>query len=167
MKTAGPHTPLNGQTPRLMRRTLCASETSPSAAVGSPLFARDQTVYTPSGSVTAKRVKVVFTIAGWARVSSSTGEVLLESGTILTIPAGLEYRGYPAGYTRTVTLYIHPEYLTDQLRWLSITHPLIHHLNRALSREVQLQHLQVAAPVMRHLTPSLAWLAQHSSCTSL
>ncbi|WP_449276669.1 helix-turn-helix domain-containing protein [Leucobacter sp. GX24907] len=109
---------------------------------------------------------MVFTIAGWARVSSSTDEVLLESGTILTIPVGLEYRGYPAGYTRTVTLYIHPDYLNDQLRWISITHPLVHHLNRALSREVQLQHLQVTAPVMRHLTPSLAWLAQQSSNAS-
>ncbi|MGO1809727.1 MAG: helix-turn-helix domain-containing protein [Canibacter sp.] len=28
---------------------------------------------------------------------------------------------------------------------------------------MQLQHLQIAAPVMRHLTPSLAWIAQRSS----
>ena len=63
-----------------------------------PLAVREQTAYVDSGPVVVDSVKVVFTISGWARVSSPLGEVLLESGSILTIPAGIECRGFPDGH---------------------------------------------------------------------
>ena len=125
-----------------------------------PLSVHEQTAYVDSGPVVVNSVKVVFTISGWARVSSPLGEVLLESGSILTIPAGVECRGFPDGHARTVTFYFHPEYLADQVRWLSATHPLVHNLHRALEREPQLQQLRLAASEMRELTPALGRLAR-------
>ena len=125
-----------------------------------PLAVREQTAYVDSGPVVVDSVKVVFTISGWARVSSPLGEVLLESGSILTIPAGIECRGFPDGHARTVTFYFHPEYLVDQMRWLSATHPLVHNLHRALKCEPQLQQLQLAASAMRDLAPTLGRLAR-------
>lgn len=125
-----------------------------------PLSVREQTAYGDSGPVVVASVKVVFTISGWARVHSLVGEVLLEPGSILTIPAGVECRGLPDGHARTVTFYFHPEYLADQVRWLSATHPLVHHLHLALEDLPQLHQLQLAASAMRDLAPTLVLIAR-------
>lgn len=125
-----------------------------------PLSVREQTAYGDSGPVVVASVKVVFTISGWARVHSLVGEVFLEPGSILTIPAGVECRGFPYGHARTVTFYFHPEYLADQVRWLSATNPLVHHLHLALEDLPQLHQLQLAASAMRDLAPTLVLIAR-------
>ncbi|GGM49630.1 AraC family transcriptional regulator [Microbacterium saperdae] len=108
-------------------------------------------------------VKVVFTVSGWARVHASAGEVLLTPGSVLTIPKNLECRGLPMGHVRTVTLYIDSEYLSDQVRWLSTAHPLVHHLHSALNGDPTLRTLQLATSAMHQLTPSLVSLAQSAN----
>ena len=102
---------------------------------GPPLAIRDQQADSPSGPVVAEAMKVVFGLSGWAHVFSAHGSEVLDTGKVLVIPAGLECSGFPLGYARTVTFYIHPEYLADQVRWLSGKHPLVHHLRRALDGE--------------------------------
>jgi AraC-like DNA-binding protein len=125
-----------------------------------PLRIKDQTAHAPSGPVALPNVKVVFTLSGWARVASSTGEVALEAGTILTIPPGLECSGFPVGHARTVTFYFHPDYLADQMRWLPLRHPLVHCLHRALKSEPALHTLHLGSAAMRDLAPRLVSLSQ-------
>ena len=131
-----------------------------------PFFARDQTAHSPSGPVTVPLTKVAFALSGRAQVQSRSSEVHLSEGSILTIPPGLECRGYPVGHIRTVTLYIHPEYLNDQMKWLPIAHPLVHHLHRAMAERHALQQLQLKPSTVQQLTPQLARLARPSSGVS-
>ncbi len=62
-----------------------------------------------------------------------------------------------------ITFYFKVDYLADQVRWLPLTHPLVHHLNRALEGCPTLLPLQVTASVMHNLVPSLARLAQRET----
>lgn len=130
---------------------------------GVPLRVKDQIAHTPSGPVAVPFAKLIFTLSGWARVESPTGEVHLEAGSILTIPPGLECRGFPEGHARTVTFYFHPDYLADQIRWLSLRHPLVHCLHRALDGEPALDSLRLTPAAMRDLTPHLVSLSQSSA----
>lgn len=68
--------------------------------------------------------------------------------------------GFPQGHARTVTLYVHPDYLADQVRWLSALHPLIHLLRRALEGDTGLGLLQLPTAAMSDLAPRLIRLAQ-------
>src|SRR5699024_11899102 len=68
--------------------------------------------------------------------------------------------GFPFGHARTITLYLNPEYLTDQVRWLPNAHPLVHHLHQALDGDTGLQALQLAATSTQDLAPLLMQLAR-------
>lgn len=125
-----------------------------------PLRVRDQTAYAPSGPVAVPAVKIVFTISGWARVRSRSGEALLEAGSVLTIPASQCCWGFPAGHARTITLYMQPDFLTDQMPWVPAAHPLVHHLHQALEGDPSLQSLQLSTFGVQELAPLLARLAR-------
>lgn len=125
-----------------------------------PLRIKEQIAHAPSGPVALPHVKMVFTLSGWARVASSTGEVALAAGSILTVPPGLECSVFPVGYARTVTFYFHPDYLTDQIRWLPLGHPLVHCLHRALESEPALHTLHLGSAAMSDLAPRLVSLSQ-------
>lgn len=60
------------------------------------MLVRDQTAQVPSGPLRVAAVKVVFVLSGWGRLHTPTGEELLGAGSILTIPNGIECRGFPA-----------------------------------------------------------------------
>ena len=127
---------------------------------GPPLTVREQHADAPSGPVIAEAVKVIFGISGWARVSSFGDSVTLNTGTILVVPAEMACSGFPFGHARTITLYLNPEYLTDQVRWLPNAHPLVHHLHQALDGDTGLQSLQLAATSTQDLAPLLMQLAR-------
>lgn len=136
---------------------LCASQLFDDTGV--PLRVKDATARRPTGEVSVEAVKVVFTLSGWARISSTHGSVTLSEGTVLTIPPGVTCRGFPEGWTRTVTMYLDPEYLSEQLRWLGDTHPLVHQLRYALSGDAGLQLLHFPITRMQDLGPRLVQLA--------
>lgn len=124
-----------------------------------PLTVWEQTARSPSGTVRAEAVKVVYVISGWAEVTASSESVFVEPGTILTIPAGLECSGYPQGHTRTVTFYLQPEFLAGELRWLPREHPLVHQLRRGLQGASGFGRLQLPREAMRELAPQLVRMA--------
>lgn len=136
---------------------LCASQLLDDTGV--PLRVRDATAHQPTGEVRVEAVKVAFTLSGWGRVSSAHGSATLSEGTVLTIPPGVACRGFPEGWTRTVTMYLHPEYLSGQVRWLGDRHPLVHQLRNALSGNQGLQLLQFPRVGMQALAPRLVQLA--------
>ncbi|PXA82215.1 hypothetical protein DCC26_01535 [Auritidibacter sp. NML120779] len=126
-----------------------------------PLTVRDQTVWVPSGPVTAEAVKVVFGVSGWARVEGPTAPVTVESGTVLVIPAGAECAGSPLGHSRTVTFYVRQDYLEAELRWLPRTQPLVHLLHRSVYDDATgPELLRLPDSAMQYLGPYLARLAQ-------
>ncbi|GEB24775.1 hypothetical protein BAU01nite_35080 [Brevibacterium aurantiacum] len=130
------------------------------------MLVRDQTAQVPSGPLRVAAVKVVFVLSGWGRLHTPTGEELLGAGSILTIPNGIECRGFPAEHMRTVTFYIHPGFLADQVRWLSAAHPLVHHLHRALHKNSELGTLRLSPGALLELTPSLLRLAHKPETTT-
>ncbi len=123
---------------------------------GVPLVVRDQIAHVPSGPIGVAAVKVVFMLSGWARVQSPASEALLRAGSILTIPPELTCLGFPIGHARTITFYIQPNYLADQIRWLPASHPLVHQLHHSLHATRELQTLQLPASAMEELTLKLA-----------
>ena len=127
---------------------------------GIPLRVRDAVAHAPSGAVTAESVKVMFTVSGWAKVATAESDIDVQTGSVVTIPPGAECFGFPDGHARTITFYIHPDYLAGQIPWLSATHPLIHLLHRTLAGDARLGHLQLPPAAMLELTPRLARLAQ-------
>ena len=127
---------------------------------GPPLTVRERHADAPSGPVVAEAVKVIFGLSGWARVSSFGGSAALNTGKILVVPAEVECSGFPLGHARTITLYLHPEYLADQVRWLPAAHPLVHHLHQALDGDTGLRSLQLAATSVQDLAPLLVQLAR-------
>lgn len=106
--------------------------------------------------------KVVFTLSGGGRIHSPLGETQLESGSVLTIPSHLECRGLPTGQMHTVTIYIRPDYLIDQVKWLPVANPLVHHLCRTLHDSRELEPLKLPPAVVQDLTPTLLGLAHQS-----
>lgn len=110
--------------------------------------------------VCVDQVKVVFTLSGWACITSAEDCVPIGPGTIVTIPAGLPSRGHPEGHTRTITIYFHADYLAAQLRWLPGVHPLVHALQQAMRRDRRLGRLQLPAQSMDCLGPLLVQMAK-------
>lgn len=135
------------------------SETELFADAGVPLRVWDQTAVGPSGPVTAQAVKVMYVISGWGRVDSATDSALIEPGSVVTIPAGVECFGYPQGHARTVTMYVHREYLRGELRWLPRAHPLVHLLDRCVAGAPGLGRLRLPPAVLHDLAPRLVHLA--------
>lgn len=163
MRLLVPQEPNGGRACGLASTASHASRDLTISSTGLPLLVREQIAVAPSAPVQVTSVKVVFMLSGGARVHSRAGEVSLGSGSILTIPAGVACRGFPAGHARTVTFYIHPEYLADQVRWLSTKHPLVHHLRRALEGDPALHSLQLAPSAMHDLSAHLVSLSQSSN----
>lgn len=110
--------------------------------------------------VCVDQVKIVFTLSGWACITCAEDCVSIGPGTIVTIPAGLPSRGHPEGHTRTITIYVHPDYLAAQLRWLPGLHPLVHALQQALHGERRLRWLQLPTQSMKYLSPLLVQMAE-------
>lgn len=127
----------------------------------SPLLVRDITHTRPTGPVRVPEIMIVFTVEGWAEVVAPDGVVIpAEAGTIVTVPTEVTCCGIPNGYARTLTMHAHPEYVSDQLRWLPALHPLVHLLQRSIHGDQALHHLQVPAEVMASISPRLVRMAQ-------
>ncbi|RQN02326.1 AraC family transcriptional regulator [Aeromicrobium camelliae] len=138
--------------------TLAASKLFGNAGV--PVRVLESISSEPSGPVSAESVKVIFMVVGWAEIRSAEESIAASSGTILTLPAGLECSGTPRGLARTVTFYAHPDYLHDQVRWLGGVHPLVYQLHGAINGDTGMQQLQLPANAMRALAPRLVHLSQ-------
>lgn len=135
---------------------------SPSALsneAGVPLRVTDVTTRSGTETVPAGSVRIVFTLSGWGRVVTRQQSASVSTGTILTLPAALSCRELPAGWIRTVTMHLHPEYLSEQVRWLGDRHPLVHQLRNALSGDAGMQLLQFPRAGMDDLAPRLVQLA--------
>ena len=130
---------------------------------GIPLRVKDAETCSPTGVITAEAVKIVFGIEGAALVRSAHESLRLDEGAILTIPPGVACCALPECHARTVTFYIQSDYVKDQLRWLSTSHPLVHLLKNAVSENHQFGSLHLPPKVIRSLTPRLTRLSQISA----
>jgi len=127
---------------------------------GLPLRVLEATARAPSGPVTAEAVKVVLTLNGRSEVRFNNDKAVLNAGTILLIPADSECSGHPAIDTRTVTFYMHEEFLRDQLKWLQPVHPFVHQLQLAIHGEQRLRLLEISESRMHALTAQLLHLTR-------
>lgn len=130
------------------------------SSTGIPMRVMDTSTARPTGSVIAESVKVVFALSGWSAIRSDEDEIAATTGTVVTIPASLECAGFPETPSRAITFYLHQDYLSDQVRWLAGTHPLVRQLNGAVAGDAGLQRLQLPSPALRALGPKLVRLAQ-------
>lgn len=128
--------------------------------VGVPLLVHEATAREPTDRVRVGAVKISFALSGWSQVSTDTETIFFPQGAVLTIPAEVECWGLPAGWLRTVTFYVHPGYLQDQVRWLTEAHPLVNQLRNALAKNVGFQLLHFSRATMHSLAPFLARVAR-------
>ncbi|MGV0409177.1 helix-turn-helix domain-containing protein [Corynebacterium resistens] len=119
--------------------------------VQTPLCVREASGSTPTGPVSVEAVKLVFTLSGWADVQTENETMTLSTGTVLTIPCGIVCEGLPYGNVRTVTFYLNEDYVAEQVRWLSVAHPVVHHLRNAMMGDIGLQCLHVPHDAMHDL----------------
>lgn len=120
-----------------------------------PLFANEWTILSPSIACSSGWERIVFTVDGWAQIEGAERRVPLTRGSILTIPAGATPRLEPYGLLRTITLLVDPGYLAEQLRWLPLHHPLVHHLYRNVQNASTLGRLDLPSTAMDALSPAL------------
>lgn len=100
-----------------------------------PVAVRSVTTEQPTERVAAECVKVVFVTQGWSRLQFDDGEHTLSTGSIVVIPYGAWCSAIPESFLDTTTIYLHQDYLADQLQWLPPAHPLVHSLQIASAGE--------------------------------
>lgn len=124
-----------------------------------PLRVDDAVTSSRSPRIVADSVKVVFVTDGWAHLIHTDGQAPLGPGSIVAIPHGVWCAANPEGFVRTVTLYLHTDFLDAHLRWLPKTHPLVHHLISAHRGIGTPETLQVSDRTLLTLRPKLSILA--------
>ncbi|MBN9209755.1 MAG: helix-turn-helix transcriptional regulator [Microbacterium ginsengisoli] len=120
---------------------------------------RDDFRVAPTGRLVSDRVKVIFVISGWARFSYQESSIDVAAGAIIVVP-GAQWCAYtPHGYVRTVTLYLHRDFLRAQMPWMPVSHPLMHLLDTAIAAQAHPGVLLLDDDAMRSLTPRVLALA--------
>lgn len=126
-----------------------------------PLVVRDITHTRPTGPVRVPEIMIMFTVSGRGKVVSADGRIVpAKAGTIVTVPRAATFCGIPQGHTRTLTMHAHPDYVSDQLRWLPALHPLVHLLQRSVYGDQALRHLQLHTKAMTRISRRLVEMAQ-------
>jgi AraC-like DNA-binding protein len=124
-----------------------------------PMTVRRGTILNPTPRQLADCLMLVFVTGGWGILRHPSGELLLEAGCIVAVPERLWWSLLPQGFTETVSLYVHDDFLDDQLRWLPLMHPLVHLTLAARAGLDAPGVIHVGEPGMRRLWPILSALA--------
>lgn len=74
--------------------------------------------------VTYSQVKVVLVTEGWTRLEHRGRSTLLSAGDVALLPARALVSGVPLPVAETVTFYLDPQFLEQQLAWVRTVAPL-------------------------------------------
>lgn len=139
---------------------------------GLPLQVRARFDVVDTDRIVADSVKVMFVTDGWTRITHETGQSELGPGSVFTVPERVWCQGSPQGFVRTVTIYLHAEFIASHLRWLPRAHPVVAHIARSPSSDRVPGALRLGDRAAQVLRPRLALLAAldgvpHSEFASL
>lgn len=84
---------------------------------------------------------------------------MLSSGSVVVVPNGVWCAAIPESFVDTVTLYLQRDYLAGQLRWLPLTHPLLHRIGAAISGECAPSIMDIGEANLHGLRSRLSVLA--------
>lgn len=86
--------------------------------------------------------KIVVVTAGWTNLHHHDRVVSLAEGDVAILPARARVGGRPLSEVETVTLYLDPEFLTQQLSWASMSMPIATALRAAAQGNGQILTLR-------------------------
>lgn len=92
--------------------------------VFAPFEVRTALTLKPTGVTKAEAVKLMYVSSGWSRLSFRGAQLAVGPGDLILIPNETLCAGEPLAPTRTLTLYVRPEFISDHSRWLPQMHPL-------------------------------------------
>lgn len=97
-------------------------------------------------------IKILITLSGWGSLNAAKQRLAIMPGAVFVIPPGAEFHSVAQDTVRAGSLYLRSDYVGDQLPWLPLAHPLVHHLRRAHAGETKFGRLQVGTHGVRELT---------------
>lgn len=109
-----PHS--NGKDPRPVHRPSSKDTTAFSPAT--PVRTLRLLAATTVGPTRCTEMKLVFIIRGETEITHGQGSLKLTQGEAAFLPANQEYLGTPPVFVETITIYIEPEFASEQIRWL-------------------------------------------------
>lgn len=92
--------------------------------VFAPFQVRAALTLEPTGVTKAEAVKLMYVSSGWSRLSFRGVQLAVGPSDLILIPNETLCVGEPLVPTRTLTLYVRPEFVSDHSRWLPQMHPL-------------------------------------------
>ncbi|MGO2141175.1 helix-turn-helix domain-containing protein [Leucobacter sp. G161] len=104
----------------------------------------------------------MYVSSGWSRLSFRGAQVAVGPGDLILIPNETLCAGEPLAPTRTLTLYMRPEFVSDHARWLPQTHPLTMALLQSLRPGPPVHFGTVNKELSSSLAQSMASLSRLS-----
>ena len=93
-------------------------------SISAPFQVRTALTLKPTGVTKTEAVKLMYVSSGWSRLSFRGAQFAVGPGDLVLIPNETLCAGEPLVPTRTLTLYVRPEFVADHSRWLPQMHPL-------------------------------------------
>lgn len=87
--------------------------------------------HSPVKPIAFPQMKIILVTAGWTTLLHRDRSISLAEGDLALLPAGALVGGEPLTPLETVTLYIDPEFLQQQLSWTGLSTPMVTTLRAA------------------------------------
>lgn len=79
----------------------------------------------PTGPIKCQELKLLYVNRGRTRILHDSGSINLLQGSFVLLPADRWYIGEPCSPVETLTVYLDPEFVHDQIKWLPATAPFL------------------------------------------
>ena len=90
-----------------------------------PISIRRTITTAPTGPIICAELKLLYVHRGRTRIQHEAGEIDLQQGSFVLLPAERIYVGMPSVPVETLTIYLDPNFVQDQVRWLPATAPFL------------------------------------------
>lgn len=107
--------------------------------------------------------KVLVVTAGWTNLTHRGRSVSLAEGDGAVPPTGALVGGEPLTEVETVTLYVDPEFLQQQIAWARLSTPIASTFNAAAQGAGQILALRPSPAERRAITSQARAIANHDS----
>lgn len=133
---------------------------------GNPLRVLRAVHHEPVAPVAFPHTKIVLVTSGWTHLTHRDYLVPLAEGDISILPSGARVGGEPLPTAETVTLYLNPDYLRQQLTWTHRQVPLAALLDSAADGAGDIVPISPPAQRRRALIDQARALAHTDSARS-
>ena len=90
-----------------------------------PVSVRRELAMAPTGPVKREEIKLLYVGRGRTRLLYDAGTIPLWQGSLALLPPDAYYIVAPNSWVETITIYLDPEFVHDQIKWLPATAPFL------------------------------------------